>query len=121
MLHDRFHNPLNVWRGISPIAAVRAGVTIDLFAQAWSKTFLQRGARPDYAIQSRIALTKDERERLEAETAGKYGGPDGWHKPMILDDGAEVKTFSFAPKDIEWLEQRRFSRDEVGAIFGVPD
>lgn len=121
MIVSMYHNPINQWRGLAPIAAVRNGIIIDMYAQAWGKTFLQHGARPDYAIESEVALTAAERERLLSEIVATYSTTDGWHRPVILDDGVKINPFSWAPKDIEWLEQRRVSRDEVAALFGVPD
>ena len=122
MLFDRFYNPLNQWRGLAPIAAVRHGVVIDMFAQAWSKKFLKDGARPDFAIVAPEGITATERNELESQIMARFSGPDNWHRPLVLENGiTDIKTFSWAPKDIEWLEQRKFSRDEVGAIFGVPD
>ena len=122
MVHFRFHHPLNPWRGLAPIAAVRQGVIIDIFAQAWAKLFLQRGARPDYAVIARQGITRSEREELEMRFLAKYGGPSGWHRPVVLEEGVtDIKPISHPPRDVEWLDQRRFSRDEVGSIFGVPD
>lgn len=121
MWHDKFYNPNNHWRGLAPITAVRAGIVIDMFAQAWSKGFLKRGARPDYAYISGAALTRTEREELESKIQEKFGGVGSAHRPIVLEPGSDVKPLNFAPKDIEWLEQRKFSRDEVGAIFGIPD
>lgn len=120
--HHRFYNPANQWRGVAPITAVREGITIDLFAQAWSKAFLKRGARPDFALVAPQGITPTEREDYEQRLMEKFSGVDNWHKPIVLEDGVtDIKSFSFAPKDIEWLEQRKFSRDEVGSVFGVPD
>ena len=122
MIHDKLANPLNPWRGLAPIAAVRSGIVIDILSQAWAKLFLERGARPDYALVAPQGITKTEKERLEAELTFKYSGSGNWHKPIILEDGiTDIRTFSFPPRDMEWLEQRQFSRDEVGGIFGVPD
>jgi HK97 family phage portal protein len=122
MVHTRFYNPRSPWRGLAPITAVREGIIIDLFAQAWSKRFLKQGARPDYAVIAPEGITKTEREDLQAQLMLDFGGSDNWHKPIVLEQRiTDIKPFSFAPKDIEWLEQRKFSRDEVGAIFGVPD
>ena len=120
--HDKFYNPLNKWRGLAPISAVREGIVIDILAQTWSKMFLKGGARPDYALLTPQGLTEDERNELETKLAFKFGGVENAHKPIILESGiTDVKTFSFTPKDIEWLEQRKFARDEIAAIFGVPD
>lgn len=120
--HDKFYNPLNEWRGLSPLQAVRQGIIIDIFAQAWAKKFLEGGARPDFAVIAPQGITKTERETLEATIIAKFSGADNWHKPIILEEGiTDLKPFSFAPKDTEWLAQREFSRDEVAAIFGMPD
>ena len=122
MIHDKFYNPLNMWRGLAPITAVREGIAIDMFAQAWSKRFLMNSGRPDFAIVAPQGLTTSERDRIYAEFMLKHSGSDNWHKPVILEDGmTDIKTFSFPPADMQWLEQRQYSRDEIGAIFGVPD
>jgi HK97 family phage portal protein len=122
MVHDKFYNPLNAWRGLAPIHAIREGITIDLYAQAWSKGFLRSNARPDFAVIAPQGVTTGEVERIEEKFLFKFSGVENAHRPIILEEGiTDIKTFSFPPKDIEWLEQRKYSRDEVGAIFGVPD
>lgn len=122
VVHDKFYNPLQPWRGLAPIAAVREGITIDLFSQSWSKGFIRNNARPDFALIAPQGITRSERDRYLSEFVRDHAGANANHLPVVLEDGVtDIKTFSFAPKDMEWLEQRRFSRDEVGAIFGVPD
>ena len=120
--HNKFFHPLNPWRGLAPIEAVRNGVVIDIFAQTWSKNFLQGGARPDYALISPEGTTQDERDQYLQQIMDQYQGSDNWHKPLVLEGGVvDIKQLNFPPKDIEWLEQRRVSRDEVAAVFGMPD
>ena len=122
MWHCKFYNPLNRWRGLEPIAAVREGISIDIFAQTWSKSFLRYGARPDFALIAPQGITATEKDELEAKLIEKFQGSKNWHRPVVLEQGiTDIKPFSFPPKDIEWLEQRKFSRDEVGGLFGVPD
>lgn len=122
MVFDKFYNPLNPWRGLAPIHAVREGITIDLFAQAWSKSFLHNNARPDFAIIAPQGITQSEKNDYESRFLARHKGVENAHLPVILEAGVtDIKTFSFAPKDIEWLAQREMSRDEVGAVFGVPD
>jgi HK97 family phage portal protein len=120
--HSKFHNPLNPWRGLAPITAVRQGIVIDIFAQTWSKNFLRNGARPDFAIVAPEGLTETERNAYLRDFMVEYGGYDNTHRPLILEDGVtDVKILNFAPKDVEWLKQREFSRDEIMSLFGVPD
>ena len=117
----KFANPLNAWRGISPLSAVRLGVTIDQLAQAWTRLFFKNNARPDFALIAPAGITKSEKEDYLTALDQK-NGIDNQHRPIVLENGiTDIKVLSFPPKDLEWLEQRKFSRDEVGAIYGVPD
>lgn len=121
-IHFKFYNPRNPWRGLSPIAAVRMGILIDQYAQAWSWMFFRKGARPDYAVIAPSGVTATERENLEIMLEQKFGGVGRAHRPIVLEQGVtDVKPLDFRPKDMEWLSQREFSRDEIAAIFGVPD
>jgi HK97 family phage portal protein len=122
LVHFKFFNPRNPWRGISPITAVRMSILIDTFAQAWSKLFFNNSARPDYAVIAPEGLTSTERNDIETKLSQKFGGAQNAHKPIVLEQGvSDIKILSFPPKDMEWIEQRKMSREEVGAIFGVPD
>ena len=120
--HFKFFNPLNPWRGIGPLTAVRMGVVLDELVQAWSQSFFRNAAQPGYAIIAPAGITKDERAEMERAAAVKWSGPDGWHKPIILESGVQdIKVISHPRKDVEWLQQRTMGREEVGAVFGIPD
>jgi HK97 family phage portal protein len=122
MIHFKFFNPRLPWRGIAPITAVRMSIVIDVYAQAWSKLFYQKSARPDYAVIAPQGLGKTEKEDVEKMLAAKFGGAENAFKPIVLEEGiTDVKMLSFPPKDLEWIELRGMSREEIGAIFGVPD
>jgi HK97 family phage portal protein len=121
-IHFKFYNPSNPWRGLAPIMAVRMGVIIDQLAQAWTRLFFRNQARPDYALIAPLGMTRTERDEHMNQLMTDHSTAEGLHRPIILEHGVtDIKTFSHAPKDVEWLEQRKLSRDEVGAIFGVPD
>jgi HK97 family phage portal protein len=120
-IHFKFYNPLSPFRGLSPVAAIRTSIVIDQLAQAWSWLFFKNQARPDYAIIAPTGITKTEKKEMENDLEQRFSGSQA-HKPIILESGiTDIKTFSFLPKDNEWLNQRQMSRDEVAAIVGVPD
>ena len=121
-LHFKFYNPLQPFRGIAPAGAVRLSVIIDELVQAWSRQFFANSARPDYAVIAPQGLTPLEREEIEFRLSQKFGGSYQAHKPVILEQGVtDIKTFSYPRTDLQWIDQRKLSRDEVGAIYGVPD
>lgn len=120
-IHLKFYNPANTWRGLAPITAIRMSIIIDQLAQVWTRLFFKNQARPDYAVIAPEGVTKTEREELEKQLTARFSS-NGTHRPIILESGVtDIKTFSFPPKDLEWVQQRELSRDEIAAIFGVPD
>ncbi|XSG76738.1 phage portal protein [Herpetosiphon llansteffanensis] len=117
MVFDRFYNPRNVWRGITVLGALRTGVKLDVAGQRWNESIVTTGAKPEYAVTTKKFLTDGEKERLEQQIMDKHGTG----RPLMLDDETTVVPYSWAPKDMEWVEQRRFARDEIGGLFGIPD
>lgn len=119
---DKFNHPTNQWRGLNAIAAARDGISIDVFAHQSIKTFLQRGSRPDFVIIAPQGITRTEMESMEAQFMTKFSGADKVYKPFIAEEGiTDVKTLSHPPKDIQWLEDSKFGRDETAAILGLTD
>jgi HK97 family phage portal protein len=124
MIHWKFYNPKNPYRGLSPLHALRHATLNDQLAVAWQFYFFKNQARPDYALVVPGGLTPDERESYERSLADRFGlnaSDFGVGRPLILEEGiTDIKTFSYAPKDLEWINQRKMTRDEIGGIFGVP-
>lgn len=116
MIHEMFHNPLNPWRGISVIGAAREEIAVDLLTLQNTQRTLKDGTR-EYAITLADMLTQPERDRIDAQLYARYGR----HRPMVLEAGQGVAAIGTAPDDLEWLQARDYSREAVGALFGVFD
>lgn len=123
LLHSKFYNPLSPMRGLAPITAIRMSIVIDQLAQVWTRLFFKNAARPDFAVIAPAGMTKSEKDELEKLLLQKFGmAGDGMGRPLILEQGVtDIKTFSFPPKDMEWLNTRQISRSEVAAFVGVPE
>lgn len=118
----KFYNPEQPLRGLTPISAARMSIRLDTYAQLWTLKLAQRGGIPPYAIITPQGITKSERLALEAEFSSKLQGVENAQKPAILEQGVtDIKPLGTSLKDAEWVKQRELSREEIGAIFGVPD
>lgn len=116
VITERFYNPLNDWRGISVIGAARHEIAVDLRTLANTLRNLTYGSI-QYAVTTNETMAPQERARVEAEVAQKYGR----ERPIILEAGQGIARFGDAPDDLEWLAARDYSREGVGALFNVPD
>ena len=112
------YNPLSVWRGLGVYQAAALGIVTDKQAQKYAASFFKGMGRPDWVALSPQGSTQTERDmmfaQIEAMTAGKNRG-------IILEQGVtDIKPLSFAPKDVIWETIRAMTREEIGAVAGVP-
>ena len=120
VLHFRYFSPADDFYGLSPLSAAVDSVTTDLYAIAYNQAFFRRGARPEGVITSQVQLSEEELKRLRAQFEEIYSGVDKAHRVMILGSDLQWQSLGVAPKDADFLQQRRLSREEICAVFGVP-
>lgn len=120
VVHFRYFSPADDFYGLSPLAAAADSIATDLFAVAYNQGFFRRGARPEGIITSQVELSEDELKRLRAQFEELYAGVEKAHRVMILGADLEWKTLGLPPADAQFLDQRRLSREEICAVFGVP-
>ena len=120
VIHIKFWNPLDPWRGLSPISAARQGITQDLLANQFNNSFYRNSGAPGGVVEIDETLTDRQFQRLVQQYDDKHGGPGNAHKLLLLEGGAKWKQTSFSQKDMEFLDQKKWNRDETLAVFNVP-
>jgi len=116
----RFWNPLDHIRGLSPIEAARQGITQDAMANTFNTNFFANSGAPSGVIEIEQNLSDQEFERVMKQYEDNHGGPHKAHKMLILEGGAKFKPTVFTQRDMEFLNQKKWNRDETLAAFGVP-
>lgn len=120
VIHFRYFSPADDFYGLSPLTAAADSVATDLFAVAYNQGFFRRGARPEGVISSQVQLSEEELKRLRAQFEELYAGVDRAHRVMVLGSDLQWQALGVGPRDADFLQQRRLSREEVCAVFGVP-
>lgn len=120
ILHIKSFNPTNDWYGMSPIEAAIFSIDTHTEASAWNKALLQNSGGPPGIINSKKALTVDQRASLKQEIAEKYSGPFNAGKPMIGDGEMEWIQMGFSPKDMEWINSKNITAREICLAFFTP-
>ena len=80
----------------------------------------RNGMQPSGALTFKEFLTSDQRETAESKLVDRFVGARNSGRPMVLEGGAEWRSFSINPDDAQMLEARRFSVEEICRFFGVP-
>lgn len=84
-----------------------------------SRTFLN-GLRPSGLLKFDKWLKPDQRDLAEKRLREDYAGATQAGRPMVLEGGVTWEALALKPDDVQMLESRAFSVEEVCRMFGVP-
>jgi HK97 family phage portal protein len=121
--HSIFHirgfggNPLG---GISTIEHARNTFSLAQAANRAAGTTFQNGMRPSGVLTFSEFLTPENRAIAEDKLTSKYLGAMNTGRPLILEGGSTWQALSMNPDDVQLLESRAFSIEEICRFFGVP-
>ena len=107
-------------KGISRIEYAKESLKFTKNAGTYGNEIFKNAAAPSGAFEIAGELGDEAYTRLKKDLEEKYSGLRNSGKPMLLEGGLTFKTLAMKNSDAEWLESRRFNREEVASIFGVP-
>lgn len=120
VIHFRRFNPNNKRRGMGIIEASALAIETDKYSAQWNRNFFYNSATPSLTLETDKALTTEQYTRIMEQWNSRFGGLDNAHKMAILEGGLKSKQLALSQKDMDFLEQRKFTRDEIMAMFKVP-
>lgn len=121
VIHWKYFNPFDDYWGLSPMSAAKLAIETDVYAAVWNRDFFKEGATPRSYIHigEGKKMNPDEKRRMKGQWKKKFGGLKQ-QDIAILDGGAKIEKIGSTQSDMEFLEQRQFSREEILAVYGVP-
>lgn len=120
VIHHKLPNPFNLWRGLSPLVVAGLPAQADYAASQFHKGLMLNNADTGVIVTTDNVLDDQQREQIMAalkERKRKAGTAD---RPLFLTGGAKVEKPTLSSADMQYLENRKFSRQEICAIWGVP-
>lgn len=107
--------------GLSKIEYARVTLEYANNTAEHGNILFKNSAMPSGAFEkSEGVLTDEAFKRLKTTLKEQYTGLKNNGTPMLLEEGLKFTPLRMTNSDSEWLESRKFNREEVGAIFGVP-
>ncbi len=120
VIYFRRMDPASMTNGLGVIEAARLALEVDYRASEWNRRYFKQGARPEGALETDARLDRAQIEEIRAGWTNRYSGQENVGKTPVLTEGLKYKAIQASPKDMDWIEQRRFTRDEILAMFRVP-
>ncbi|WP_159441864.1 phage portal protein [Williamsia sterculiae] len=116
IIRDLNPDPSNPWLGQSIVAAAAQTVNLEEQMKTVNEMLMKNGARPSVVFQTNEQLDDSVYERWKKQFFDDYTGVMNSGKPLLIEAGSVVQNM-LSPRDLDYLASRRFSRDEILAMF----
>jgi len=114
-------NPANPVEGLSPIDAAMLTADTDRAQTQAGKVLARRGGfQQGHLYTDAPDATEEEARRVQTSFESKYGGPAEAYRTPVLWGGYKWQQTGLTMRQLGFLEARRFNREEIGGLFGVP-
>ncbi len=120
IIHFKFPNPLNQYRGLGQAQAIGVNLSAQSNADKWVNQFFYNSARPDGVIQFDYNLSDEQFEKLKKQWNEKYQGVNKAHQVALLEGGGKYVQVQNTVKDMDFPNLQLKNRDIILGVEGMP-
>jgi HK97 family phage portal protein len=121
VIHSRNFNPFTFWRGLSPLTVALLPATSDYAAAQFMKGVMLNNGDAGLIITTPEMLTEEQRAQLQASLENRKRSVGTADKPAFLWGNAKIDKPMISSVDLQFMENRKLNRQEIGAIYKVPE
>ncbi|MGW1497573.1 phage portal protein [Streptomyces mirabilis] len=111
-------NPLDPYRGLSPVLSILPDLDTSRYAAEWSRAFFMNSAQPGGILQFDQRLSDAEFTELRDRWAEQHKGVANAHRVAILEQGKWVDR-TVSQRDMQFVELRGATADRVREAYGI--
>jgi HK97 family phage portal protein len=106
--------------GLSPIEYNKRALQLGATTQQFGLNFFEKGANSSGAFATQGELSDESYNRLKKDLNENYAGMQNSGKPLLLEGGLKFERISIPNNDAQFLETRKYQKEEIASIFRVP-
>lgn len=107
-------------RGLSPIEAAREAIGLAMQTEKHGAKLFSNAATPAGVLKHPAQLSAEAAERLKADFESRHAGADNAHRTMLLEEGLTWEKLGLTAEESQFIDSRKFQRNEIAMFFGVP-
>ena len=120
VIHFKMPNPVDPYYGMSPLAAVIASDEQYQRTLEYEIALAQNNAVPSMGVMFDGVIEGDEIKKIEADWNRALRGTAKTGKVKVFDKRFSIEQFQLTPAELNFLEGRRWTREEIAGAYGVP-
>lgn len=119
MLHIPLFPSFDGIVGLSPLQLHRHAIGHSLAVSRFSARFFKNNATPALALYAEKKILPEDKIKMRGDWESLQTGAHQ-HRVAIVDQGLKLQPIGTTPEAAQQLETRRFLREQVAGIYGVP-
>lgn len=116
----KYPDPDDPWGGLAPLDAAMRPARTDFKMAEYNEAFFDNDATPGGILMTDEMLDEGTITQIRRQWADRHQGPSKNSRVTVLVGGMKYSTAHVNQKDAQWLEGRKYNREEVAAVFRVP-
>lgn len=116
----KYPNPYNKFRGMAPLTAARLAIEQDLNMATWNAGFFQNGLRNPIALMLKQTFNDPQRKEYMNRMRQNFMGFVKGQLPLLVEGGVDVRVLSNTMKDLDFVQGKELTREELCAVYNVP-
>jgi len=81
---------------------------------------MQNRAVPDGMVSLKVPLSEKQFDAANRFLENQLMGASNSHRPFVMGYDADYKRFALSPAEMDFIESRRLTREEICGMFAVP-
>ena len=119
VVHFKFPDLKNWYRGLSPVQPIRYGLESYREADVLNAMRLRNNAVPAGTLESPNEVSDQQRKKIMDAWRENYGGPNNSGKIAMLPNGFKFNPTQMSNQDMQFIEGKNLTRDEILADLRV--
>ena len=119
IFHPRGFGPDGL-RGYSAVALMREAMGLALATEQYAGQFFANDATPGQVLTHPKTLSDKARENIQTSWRETHQGLSNAHRMAILEEGLSITKVGLSQVDAQFLETRKFQRDDLAMGFRMP-
>lgn len=120
VIHIQFPDPAEPRWGMAPHVAMCRAIESDVDAITWQQESFRNRAVPSGAVTFDHDLSPQQHDDASEMVAADLKGTENARTVLVLGNRAKWSTISHSPVEMDFLNSRGFTREEVCSGAGVP-
>jgi phage portal protein BeeE len=121
VIHSRSPNPYLYWRGMSPLLLATLPAASDYAAEQFMKGLMLNNADTGVIVTTDQQVSAEQRAETLAALRARKRSAGTADRPLFLWGGTKIERPAVTSADLQFLENRKLNRQQIGAIFKVPE